>query len=169
MTKTGLGQCNIMHHRVVAGILSAEPCPRPNAIPQARLRGTKRLGMKYEKDFANALALRFPRATIAAQWFRFVDANGSGYCQPDVILQLPGQCIIFECKLTDTEKGRSQLGRLYIPVVERCYRLPARGIVVTRHLSKETEVALVTDELPMAMGSPKEVIPTLHWRERNPL
>lgn len=169
MTKTGLGHCNIMGHRVIAGLLSASPCSRPNNLPIARLRGTKRMGMKYERDFAKALKIRYPSNVLVGQWFRFLDNNGNGYCQSDIILKLADECIIFECKLTDCEKGRSQLARLYRPVVERCWGLPTRCMVVTRHLSGETKLELVTDQLREALAFNREAIPTLHWRERNPL
>ncbi len=169
MTKTGLGHCKIMGHRVIAGLLSASLCSRPQGMPTSRLRGTKRMGMKYERDFAKALTARFPSALLVSQWFRFLDSNGSGFCQTDIIVKLADKCLIFECKLTDCDKGRSQLSRLYLPVVERAFGLPAYGIVVTRHLSKETEMERVTDLLASAVAASRVAIPTLHWRERNPL
>src|SRR5258705_333467 len=135
MTKTGLGHCNTFGHRVIAGLLSASPCTRPNNLPVARLRGTKRMGMKYERDFAKAIQQKYPSATLAGQWFHFRDSNGPGYCQTDILIKLHSECILFECKLTDCEKGRSQLSRLYRPVVERCWSLPTRCMVVARHLS----------------------------------
>lgn len=169
MSRSGLGHCNQFGHRVISGLLTAAPCSRPNSIPLARLRGTKRMGMKYERDFAKALKFKYAGSVLSGQWFHFVDRNGSGYCQADIIVKLPTECIIFECKLTDCDKGRSQLSRLYLPVVERAFGLPAHGIVVTRHLSKETEMECVTDLLAVAVAGVGKAIPTLHWRERNPL
>lgn len=125
--------------------------------------------MKYERDFAKALKTKYSSDLLVGQWFVFLDSNGRGYCQSDIIVKLPSECIIFECKLTDCEKGRSQLSRLYRPVVERCWGLPTRGVVVTRHLSGETKLELVTDQLREALAFNREAIPTLHWRERNPL
>lgn len=158
-----------MSHRIISGLVLAAPCPRPARLPVARLRGTKRLGIKYEKDFAKTLEGSFPGSCLAGQWFHFVDVNGPGYCQPDLLLKLPHEIVIFECKLTDTEQGRSQIAHLYAPVVEKAFGLPSRGIVVTRHLTRETEIALVCDRLPMAVKFKRGVIPTLHWRERSPL
>lgn len=169
MTKTGLGHCNTFGHRVISGLLSAALCTRPGNLPVARLRGTKRMGMKYERDFSAALKRKYGGAVLSGQWFHFVDRNGSGYCQADVIVKGTAEVLIFECKLTDCEKGRSQLSKLYCPVVERAFGLPAHGIVVTRHLSKETEMERVTDLLQNAVIASREAIPTLHWRERNPL
>lgn len=169
MTRTGLGHCNIMGHQVISGLISAATCTRPRNLPTSRLRGTKRLGMKYERDFAKAIQQKYPSVTLIGQWFNFIDHNGHGYCQTDILVKLRDQVLVFECKLTDCEKGRSQLSRLYRPVVERCWGLPTRGIVVTRHLSGETKLELVTDQLALALAFNREAIPTLHWRERNPL
>lgn len=169
MTRTGQGHDNVMGHRVIAGLVLAKPCERPRNLPIARLRGTKRLGLKYEKDFAKALKAKYPAQCLVGQWFHFVDANGPGYCQTDLLLRLPAETIIFECKLTDTDKGRSQLERLYFPVVRQAFARPVRGVVVTRHLSKETLLERVTDQLAFALACRPDVIPTLHWRERNPL
>lgn len=169
MTKTGFGHDNIMGHRVISGLVSASVSGRPGNMPISRLRGTRRLGTKYESDFSKALKAKFPRSILSGQWFYFVDTNGTGYCQTDVLLKRPDECIIFECKLTDTEKGRSQLSRLYFPVVAQCFKLPVRGVVVTRHLTRETVLKNVTDLLEEAIQCPRDIIPTLHWRERTPL
>lgn len=169
MTKTGFGIHPEWGHRVVQNLLSARVSDRPSNMPIGRARGTKRIGLKYEQAFGKALLSRFPRQTLAGQWFTFVDSNGHGYCQTDILVRLADQCVVFECKLTDTERGRSQLTSLYFPVVERTFGLPVRGVVVTRHLSKESRIDRVTDQLAVALGCPRDVIPTLHWRERNPL
>ena len=169
MTKTGFGHDNKMGHRVISGLVYATPCKKPDNIPTARLRGVKRLGQKYESAFAKALHALYPNVCLSSQWFRFIDRNGHGFCQTDLLLKLPSEVVIFECKLTDTEKGRSQITRLYLPVVSKVFCLPVRGVVVTRHLTRESEIALVTDQLATAISSPRTVVPTLHWRERTPL
>lgn len=169
MTKTGFGHDNIMGHRVIAGLLAASPCARPTNMPISRPRGIKRQGITFEKSFAKALQARWPKNTLAGQWFFFQDVNGRGHCQTDVLLVFSDEVVIFECKLTDTEKGRSQLSRLYSPVIEKAFGKPAKCIVVTRHLTRETEIKNVTDQLAVAVAYPAQIIPTLHWMERNPL
>lgn len=160
----------IMGHRVVENLRSAWLCEKPPSIPTSRPRGVKRTGINYEKNFGKALSGVFPHdRMMAGQWFHFSDANGFGYCQTDWLVICPLEVLIFECKLTDTEKGRSQINRLYRPVVEAVFKLPVRGIVVTRHLTKETELALVCDQMKMARAFNPGVVPTLHWRERAPL
>jgi len=160
-----------MGHRFVSGLQEAWLCEKPAGIPQARPRGTKKLGQTYERNFGKALQSYWPFSAriFLGQWFRFLDTNGFGYCQTDVIAEFPLEVVIFECKLTDTEKGRSQINQLYRPVVEKYFKFPARGIIVTRHLTKETDLALICDQLKMAMEFNREAIPTLHWRERAPL
>jgi hypothetical protein len=170
MTKTGRGHCNIFGHRVIDGLQGAWLTGKPANIPNSRPRGTKKLGHQYESNFGKALGEVFhPSIVISGQWFRFCDVNGFGYCQTDWIVKLSHEILIFECKLTDTEKGRSQITRLYRPVVEKCFGLPSRGIVVTRHLTKETKLELVSDTLKTALSLNSNSIATLHWRERSPL
>lgn len=79
------------------------------------------------------------------------------------------EVIIFECKLTETDWGRLQLTQLYFPVVARALNRKVRGVVVTRHLTKETNIASITDDIGIAIASAGFNIPTLHWREANPL
>lgn len=157
-------------HRVVEDLHAAWLCEKPPSIPASRPRGIKRTGLTYEKNFGKALgeAFKFDKV-LAGQWFHFCDANGFGYCQTDWLVICPLEIFIFECKLTDTTQGRSQINRLYRPVVEMVFKLPVRGIVVTRHLTKETELALVCDQMKMARTFNPGVVPTLHWRERAPL
>lgn len=157
-------------HRIVEDLRAAWLCEKPPSIPASRPRGVKRTGITYEKNFGKALSLAFKfDKVIPGQWFHFSDTNGFGYCQTDWLVICPLEIFIFECKLTDTEKGRSQINRLYRPVVEQVFKLPTRGIVVTRHLTKETELALVCDQLAAARSFNFGVVPTLHWRERAPL
>jgi hypothetical protein len=157
-------------HRIIDSIYCATLCQKPASVPgPGRPRGAKRLGYKYEKDFAEALQAKYPAGCLFGQWFQFNDRNGKGYCQTDLILKTSKVNIIFECKLTDVDTGRSQLSHLYFPVVEKALGLPVLGIVVTRHLSKETQVELVVDSLKAAVLLAKTCIPTLHWREHTPL
>lgn len=160
-------------HRIVDSIFAATPCKKPDCIPTqhpTRTRGARRLGHKYEEAFAKALEAKFPSCVLSGQWFQFNDRNGKGHCQTDVILRAARTNIIFECKLTDVDAARSQLSHLYFPVVERALGKPVLGIVVTRHLSKETQTALVVDNLHDAVLLAKAgKLPTLHWRERAPL
>lgn len=138
-------------------------------MPISRLRGAKRYGLTFEKAFGKALTKRWPKQVLSGQWFQFGDVNGSGYCQPDLLLVFSNEVVIFECKLTDTEQGRSQLAKLYYPVVEKALGRAVKGVVVVRHLTQETQMKNVVDDIGLAMLHPAEIIPTLHWRERNPL
>ena len=158
-------------HRIIDGLFLATPCKKPACVPAMAkgLRGAKRYGHKYETAFAQAMAQKFPSACMAGQWFQFNDRNGKGFCQPDLILRTQKINIIFECKLTDVDTARSQLSHLYFPVVESALGKPVAGIVVTRHLTKETMMELVVDTLRDAVAKANFTIPTLHWRERTPL
>jgi len=74
--------------------------------PKGRPKGAKAAGLRYEK----ALAAAIPRAEHG-QWFEFTDLNGPGHCQMDLLIVGNKRVVILECKLTDVQTGRAQLGR----------------------------------------------------------
>ena len=152
--------------RYVAGLTQAHRLPgRPTCIPISRPRnGSKRYGLAYERSVASRTNGQH------GIWFSFVDANGLGYCQPDVLLGLDGQVVVLECKLTEVDEARAQLGHLYLPVVARALGKPARGIVVVRHLTRESNPSNVCTSLGEALKRASDTyFPTLHWIGRGPI
>lgn len=78
------------------------------------------------------------------QWIRFHDTNGTGFAQPDVIIDTPHGIYILECKYTYTDMGWEQLERLYIPLVRHLH--PGRPVF-------GVEVCKVLDETrPLVVG-----------------
>jgi len=152
--------------RYVAGLTQAHRLPgRPTCIPLARPRASSKLyGLRYERSVAQCTSGQH------GVWFSFHDANGPGYCQTDVLLGLDGGIVVLECKLTEVEEARRQLSYLYIPVVARALGKPAKGIVVTRHLTRETNPSNVCTSLGEALKrATSEYFPTLHWIGRGPI
>lgn len=151
--------------RAIAGLLWAAETPAGPFGPQKRRKGTKRQGLGYEKKIAKAL----PRARFNP-WFHFVDANGSGYCQPDFIQELlDGSLLILEAKLTDTPTAYEQIERLYRPILQHIY--PDRsilGMVICKNLAQGSR-GVYTD-LEAAIGAARKgVVPTFHWLGHTPL
>lgn len=141
----------------------------PSAIPKPRAGNSSRgFGIRYERGLAEAVRERFPCA-LHGQWLRFRDANGWGLAQPDVIVRGKKNTVVLECKLTDTQGARVQLLGLYKPLLARLWGLPVYGVVVVRHLTRDTEPSLVCDTLMAALGRVKTEIPTVHWLGRGPL
>lgn len=161
-----------MPHRVVYGLGEAQCCKRPASIPKGRSYGTKALGLSFERKVGEALGKR-GLLVNAGQWFSYHDANGHGYCQTDYLLFLPEFTVIVECKLTETQQGRKQIAELYAPVVSKVFGKPVAGIVVTRHLTRDTEAALVTGSINDALGyiaqAGAKYMPTLHWIGKGPI
>lgn len=103
-------------------------------------------------------------------WWLYSDASGAHYCQTDVVMLLDGMAYVLECKLTEVGQARQQLERLYLPVVSAALKRPARGIVVVRHLSRETELDKVRTNLAEALrAATPGYCPTLHWIGRGPI
>lgn len=114
----------------------AQECPRPKAIPIGRPRGAKAAGVRYEKAVARAL----PQAKHG-QWFEYSDHNGSGWCQPDLLLDLPNGVLVLEVKYTWTAAAYVQLEGLYLPVVGKARSKPCRGMMVCRNLVDSGQMA----------------------------
>jgi hypothetical protein len=145
-------------HRSIVNLISAERCESP--WPKARRpRGAKGAGLRYEKLVAKA------SKGLHNQWFRFIDANGEGYCCPDIIIDHATGLFVLECKLSDREEAKSQLTDLYIPVISHVYARPARGIVVTKVLKRQSS-GIVTS---LCEAFQSNDIPVLHWLGRGPL
>lgn len=145
--------------RHIVGLEWARPCARPKAIPQARLRGTRAQGLAFER----ALAKACPWARHG-QWFEFADANGLGWCQPDLFAFIEGRCVVLEAKLTDVAAAREQLERLYSPILAHCFGAPVVGVPVVKFLSKCRGESPAPD-LRSALAAPR---PLLHWLGRGP-
>ena len=123
-----------MTHRVVEGLRWAKSCERPACIPlTTRHRGAKAMGLRYERALAEAIPGAMP-----GQWWEFEDANGHGWCQTDIIVDLGLRgLVIVEVKLTWTPVAHSQLGRLYMPVVARALDRPVMGVVACKVLRRD--------------------------------
>jgi hypothetical protein len=156
-----------MSHRIVRGLSFAEPCSRPSSIPEAKAkRGAKAAGLRFERALAKAI----PQSTHG-QWFKYLDANGSGHCQVDILLIGKTNIGLIECKLSNVEEGRAQIDELYRPILSWHFRRPVRGIVACQHLSP----ALAGDphvysDLKSALRAARDdLIPVFHWLGRGPI
>jgi hypothetical protein len=133
-------------------------------MPRTRSRGVKALGLRYERLVGRALGA-WPGLRLGP-WFEFCDANGRGYCQADALIIQPDLVVVLECKLTDVPQADLQLEGLYKPVLEHIYKRRVHGVVVTRHLTRTTDLSRVTDSFAGALARPR---PILHWLGRGPI
>ncbi len=150
--------------RHIKGLISADSCARPSNIPKSRPRGRKAAGLKYERDLA--CGLKLGKAPIwHGQWFKFVDANGIGVCQTDILLKTGLGIAILESKYTWTPDGHTQLDKLYIPVVEKAHPgTPAFGIVVCKVLTQDVNPEWICRDLQSAIARASSGRKTvLHW------
>lgn len=71
---------------------------------------------------------------------------------------------VLESKYTWTEAGHIQIGRLYVPVVEKAYGVPVFGLVVCKVLTVDVNPAWVCRDLASAIRSAASGRKTvLHW------
>lgn len=152
--------------RKIAGLqFAAQLAQRPKSIPVVRPRGVKADGIRFEKALAKALA---PFGFVHGLWFEFVDANGHGFCSPDLVALRADRIVVVEAKLTDGEAARHQLEHLYAPVLARVFRLPVQQIVALRHMTYEPRNA-VPHSIEDLLGNPPPGVGLLHWLGRGPL
>ena len=120
----------------------AKPCDRPRLLPQARPRGIKREGLKYEQ----LLAKQWPQAQHSL-WFEYQDALGHHYCQPDFVQPSGGVVYVMEAKRTWVSEAHVKLEALYCPVVSKALNCRALPIVVCKNLSPrlDSDVLVTTD------------------------
>lgn len=123
------------------------------------------MGLRYEK----ALTLALPGAKHG-QWFQFMDRNGLGHCQPDLIMAAKGELFVLEAKLTDCVGGRAQVRELYLPVVSLAVKRKVFGLVVARSVGAEEEKQLICRDLKSALAlSARGLVPSLLWLGHGPL
>lgn len=103
-----------MAHRKVKGLVRAHgPISRPKCIPKSKPKGTKALGLSFERKLKSVL----PKTSLYNPWFNFTDSSGNGYCAPDWLIPTTYHVVIIESKLTRVYDARAQLLELYMPVV----------------------------------------------------
>lgn len=144
--------------RAISGLRYAATCGVPQHAGRAPTRGKKAHGVRYEKSLAKHLG--FARH---GQWFQFIDANGHGYCQTDLLLEFPQAMVVLEAKYTWTPQGHFQIDRLYKPVVEKAFGRPCFGLVVCKKLCDGMGETMVVSRLDEAIHWASRKRVALHW------
>jgi hypothetical protein len=148
----------------------------PDFIPRDHSRGIKALGRRYEVAVSRQLGVMAQRGV----WWKYLDANGPGFCQTDFLILGDIWAVILECKHTWTEEGMEQLGGLYMPVIGKALDKKVLGIQVCKHLVPH-HTGPVHDNLEAAVmaartgheiwfnGYKPTRLVTLHWRGIGPM
>lgn len=159
-----------MGHRVVREVEWARECAWPSFIPQPkRLRGTKALGLGYERKLARELARSLPK-TRHGQWYEYCADSEKGWCQPDFVVPLWEATLVLECKLANIEQAQAQLSELYVPILRQVYEKPVRAIIVSKSVRAIPRGVLVCGSLLDAIRlTGQGECPVLHWLGRGPL
>jgi hypothetical protein len=138
----------------------AHECEAPGWAQAKRSRGTKALGLSYERKLAKVL----PAGSLHGQWFIYRADGRVGYCQPDFLLRGKSELAVLEAKLTDVEAAWEQLTHLYAPVLRRCYSKEILRVVVTRSVARVPANAEVVETLTQALTLARiGRLAVLHW------
>lgn len=146
---------------IASHVTYSASCLQPKWVTPGHPRGTRALGLRFERAFAKAV----PKA-IHGQWFQYIDESGPNWCQPDFLLISKHKVIVIEVKLTDFTGACAQIKQLYIPVLQAAYPdHQISGLVVLRHLSRVADSTPVHTTLIDALVS-SESLPLIHWLGR---
>lgn len=87
------------------------------------VKGARAAGLRYEKKVQDEFLRRYPDHYIPSPWFRFYDAYGQRWCQPDGLLLdiRAGLLTIVEVKHHHTGEAWWKLQKLYLPVVRQVF------------------------------------------------
>lgn len=159
-------ESQLMVTRVISGLKFANPCSRPLSIGISRPRGAKAHGIRYEKNCAKGLPL-----ARHGQWWQYVDSNGLGVCQTDLVLEFEACAVVLEAKYTWTPQGHFQCEKLYQPVVSKALGKPAFGLVICRALRDEAQMGdvMVASRLMEALAWCQRKRVALHWLGEVPM
>jgi len=112
--------------------------------------------MTYERTVGKRLQRRIEEGDLEgklmpAQWFRFEDENGRGYCQTDYYIICAGFIVLLECKLTQTQMAEGQMTELYVPILKHIYECPIICVQVFKNVrhkisNRLSDISILTEE-----------------------
>lgn len=149
--------------REIRGLQWVELAENPWGRAPRRPKGVKGLGLRFEATVAKALP-----GALHGQWFKFLDNNGPGYAQADLLFEADGRLCLGECKLTDCFEADRQMKRLYLPLLQALWDGPIHCIVIVKYLSPLTERGRVVSSWDSAMAHSAPVLHAFSKRELAP-
>lgn len=149
--------------RIIKGLLRSSLTQSPPAffLKNSRLKGCRAKGKTYERKVLKDFSRLGLGKCYLGPWFYFTDENGTGFCQPDLLIEFDTWVLIIEVKLTQTSDAWDQLRLLYKPVVEMALGKPCYTLQVCKHLRWEN-TARVPD-LQTFTERPRPGLWTLHY------
>lgn len=154
---------------VVGNLYWAKTCPPPPGRDGPHRRtGTKALGLAYERKVAEALTAQAPTKVYRGRWFEYCDRGTVRHCQPDVMLRYGEEVLVVEVKLSDTPVAYTQLRGLYLPVAREVFGRQVRGVVVAKHVKRDSRRTYGTIQEALA-ATTSDGIGLVHWLGTGPL
>lgn len=141
-----------MHHQILYLGDCARLRSRPKYIPAPkRVRGTKALGLGYEKKVGKTLRQLFGDVHSAV-WFSFFDCGVAKCCQIDHFVVLSNQVLLVECKLSEKEVAWSQMRDLYAPILFKIYGQPVTRVQATKFIRSAKPINDIREALRQPGG-----------------
>ena len=125
---------------LIVRLESAKLCDPPSFEPQAKTP-LQQQGLTYERKIVRVLKSLYADTCeiLHGQWFQYIDASGTRFAQPDVIL-LPKDktkpIIVVEVKLTWSKLGKVKLGCNYARLVKTVYARPVVQVQICKRIRR---------------------------------
>lgn len=178
-------------HRRIVGPIRAAAWPRRAPFASPKVKGLTGKGVTYEKKVRARVAERtgafemptnnsellkdlnaqtaLPLLMYFGLWISYVDKNGTGIAQPDIILlegrpgvqpydgplrmwwaqpEKVGHITLIECKLTQLENGYAQMEELYVPLLQFLFpSVPIARVQACKWADPDVEPGELVSEL----------------------
>lgn len=104
--------------KLIRGLVDVKPIDQPPFRLKGQARdGVLAKGIAYENKAVGFVRSQFgPYPVRHGQWFKYITTRKGGYAQTDILMSTPGRLVIFECKLTQCQRGDAQLQKMYWPL-----------------------------------------------------
>lgn len=116
----------------VIDLTAAEWSDRPDFARSSGRTASQRKGLRYERKIEEDLKELYGDSLKCGPWIKFTDRRGTGYAQPDFIVDLPDRVLIIECKLTYKPKAKDKLRRVYARLIRMLNSKPRLCVQVCR-------------------------------------
>lgn len=147
---------------------------RPGAMPEPTSLAARQ-GLRFQHRVEAALrgcASKIGAHFESEPWFRFqrLERFDSGHAVPDGLFTFADRQLVIEIKLTYVPSAIPKLLQLYVPVVEKAYRLRVTPLLICKNLNSAAADHPRVETLSDALASPQaDGVPILHYLGSGPI
>lgn len=139
---------------------------QPGRMPQPTSLAARQ-GLRFQRRVERALngcASKIGGHFEPEPWFHFQrERFDTGHAVPDGVFTFGDFQLVIEVKLTYVPSAIPKLLQLYVPVVEKAYRLRVRPLLICKHLNSAAADHVRVETLAEALKADGGSVPLLHY------